>query len=400
MSLAALLQAVAASPAALGTMALLLVAALAAGWALGKKGSQAKPAAPTPVKRSPSDDAFIKGVTHLMADHTDQAIEEFTKSVTLNSETVETYMVLGNLFRQKGEIERAVRIRQSIILRPKIDQQMRLQALYDLGMDYKKGGLYNRAVQSLEEVLAEDPKREEALGQMVNVYEEMRDWDNAVQALKKLDRITGGDHKNVLAHYQTERGKELAAAMQLDQAEIAFNQAVSTDKKCLDAYLHLGDLELTRGREKKALSVWRKAIKLAPEQSQLVIGRVAAAEDSLDPKAVAAFFAEVDVDQAGPLSLVSLADRLYKRGNPDEAVRLLDRAVSRTPNLMSAHALRGEILLDQERRGEVVDAFRLLLARVARGGEAFECRQCGHAVHQLTWKCPRCHRWDTIEARL
>ena len=215
-------------------------------------------------QRSASDDAFLRGVTHLMADHTDQAIEEFTKAVTLNSETVETYVVLGNLFRQKGEIDRAVRIRQSIIARPHLDKAIKLQALYDLGLDYRKGGLFNRAVDAFNEVLQMNPSHVEANRQMVSLYEEMRDWEKALEASRRLEKLTGNNNRQVQAHYLTELGKERMAAGQLDQAEDALSRAISVHKECLDAYLHLGDLEMARGRVRKALGVWRKAVRLAP----------------------------------------------------------------------------------------------------------------------------------------
>ena len=245
----------------------ILVLAFLLGWLLGgrrRKRLSKVSASLAPKRRSPSDDAFLKGLSHLMADHTDKAIEEFTRAVTLDSETVETYVVLGNLFRQKGEIERAVRIRQTIIARPNLDAQVRLQAIFDLGVDYRKGGLFNRAVEAFGEVLDMNPDHVEACRQMVTLYEEMREWEKAFEALRRLDRLTKEDSRPILAHYQTERGKELMAAGQLDRAESFFNQAVSVYKGCLDAYLHLGDLELARERTKKALNAWRKAVLLEP----------------------------------------------------------------------------------------------------------------------------------------
>ena len=89
---------------------------------------------------SKGDNAFFKGIRYLLSNDRDQAIEEFTKSVQVNSDTIETYMALGNLYRSRGDIDRAIRIRQTIILRPNIDEQIKLRALFDLGLDYRKGG--------------------------------------------------------------------------------------------------------------------------------------------------------------------------------------------------------------------------------------------------------------------
>lgn len=382
---------------------LLIAAALVVGFLLGRAGHE-KPAAALSrrdrvVGRSPSDDAFMKGLTHLMADHTDQAIEEFTRAVTLNSETVETYVILGNLFRQKGEIERAVRIRQSIIARPQLEPAVRLQALYDLGLDYRKGGLYNRATEAFQEVLAMDASQEEALQQLVSLYEETRDWENAFEALKRLDRLTRADSRRILAHYKTERGKELMAAGQLDRAEESFNQAMSIDKSCLDAYLHLGDLELARDRRRKALNIWRKAARLAPEHAHLVVRRVAGAETALGEKAVRGFLQEIDPEHSSVTTLLALAEFFHRNDQDDRAQELMSLAVTKNPRMLDAHRLLGETLLAKGEREAAIKAYAELLKQIDGDWASYQCEQCGFVSAQLTWKCPRCHGWDTMSPR-
>lgn len=381
---------------------ILLILALIIGFALGRAGGEKAPAGAArkdKPARSPSDDAFMKGLTHLMADHTDQAIEEFTRAVTLNSDTVETYVVLGNLFRQKGEIERAVRIRQSIIARPQLDPSVRLQALYDLGLDYRKGGLYNRATEAFQEVLDMDGSHQESMQQLVSLYEETRDWENAFDTLKRLDKLTRSDSRRILAHYKTERGKELMSAGQLEKAEDSLNQAISVDKTCLDAYLHLGDLELARDRQRKAINIWRKAVKLAPEHAHLVIRRVAEAENALGDKAVKAFLDEISIDQAAVTALLSLAEYYHSHGQDEQAQKIMTMAVQNNPGVLDAHRLLGETLLARGERDAALKAYAELLKQINGDWSSYQCDQCGFVSAQLTWKCPRCHGWDTMSPR-
>ena len=331
-----------------------------------------------------------------MADHTDQAIEEFTRAVTLNSDTVETYVVLGNLFRQKGEIERAVRIRQNIIARPNLDKGVRLQALFDLGLDYKKGGLFNRAAEAFREVLTADPNHLEACRQVVSLYEEMREWEKAFDSLKRMDKLTGEDNRSVLAHYKAERGKELMAEGSLERAEDFFSQAISAHKACLDAYLHLGDLELARGRNKKALGVWRKAVRLAPLHAHLVVKRMAEAENELGQEALSNFLSEIDLNQAEAATSIAMA-HYYRRHQQDaKALETLSLAVRKSPSNLEAHRLRGEILLAQGDSDQALSAYAQLLDQINGDRSAYQCSNCGLLTSQLTWKCPRCLKWDTI----
>ncbi len=380
----------------------LLLAGLIAGWILSRRGRDKgldQNGGKTPVPRSPSDDAFLKGVTHMMADHTDQAIEEFTRAVTLNSDTVETYVVLGNLFRQKGEIERAVRIRQNIIARPHLETAIKLQAQFDLGLDYKKGGLLSRAADAFKEVLNMDAKHVEALRQMVTLYEEMREWDNAYDTLKRLDKLTGSDNRQVLAHYRTERGKELLVLGQLDAAEDLFGQAMSVHKGCLDAYLHMGDLHLARSRNKKALNVWRKAVQLRPHLVHLVVTRLAKAEQALGKTAVDEFMAEIEVGASDQATLLAMAQYYRGHSEDEQALKLVELAVSQNPAHLQAQRLLGEILLEKDERFEAMEAYAKLLQHIGADLTAYQCRQCGQVTHELSWKCPRCQHWDTIEPR-
>jgi lipopolysaccharide biosynthesis regulator YciM len=387
----------------LAVAAAFLAAGLIAGWLLVKlfggvpTGPPQKSVQP---QKAQSHDAFVKGVTHMMADHTDQAIEEFTRAVTLNSDTVETYVVLGNLFRQKGEIERAVRIRQNIIARPNLNNQIKLQALFALGLDYKKGGLLNRAADAFEQVLGLEAKHVEALRQMVALYEEMHEWDNAFDSLKRLDKLTGEDSRKVLAHYRTERGKELMRQGHLERAEDSFGQAINVHKGCLDAYLHMGDLQLARGRNKKALNVWRKAVQLSPLLVHLVIARLAEAEEKLGKDVVDGFYGEVKLAEADITTLLCMARYFHRHQEDEKAFRLAEKAVAMNPAHMRAQKLLGELLIQRGDQYEAVQAYRKLLNQLGGDAAAYQCRQCGQFSHELSWKCPRCNLWDTMEPRV
>ena len=311
----------------------------------------------------------------------------------------------ATLFRQKGEIERAVRIRQNIIARPNLDPSIRQQALYDLGLDYKKGGLYNRAAEAFGELLSANPQHVEALGQVVSLYEEMRDWQNAFESLKQHDKLTKGNSKPILAHYKTERGKELMSEGDLEKAEDFFNQAISVYKECLDPYLHLGDLELARGRHKKALGIWRKAVRLSPVNAHLPLNRVLAAEDELGLSAVENFLKEINPKDAEMATLLSLAVYHKKHEREEAALELLDLAVSKTPAHLGAQRLRGEILLNRGAGPQALKAFGELLAQIDGEWAAYQCGQCGLISPQLTWKCPAasngtpCLRWARPASR-
>jgi lipopolysaccharide assembly protein B len=348
-------------------------------------------------QRRESDKAFFKGIQYILSNDHDQAIEEFTKSVQINSDTIETYVALGNLYRSKGDIDRAVRIRQSIILRPNIDEASKMRALIDLGLDYRKGGFMNRALEALNEALQKEPVNLEALDGSEKIYEDMRDWENAFEARRKIARVSKGNHKHILAHFQAELGKESQEKGDFAKAKFCFQKAISIDDKCLDAHLHLGDLHFQKQDYKKAVSEWRKVVRIAPQFSFLAYRRLEGAYGEMkNLKPVEEFLKECAESSRDAFTHMALARYLFNEQDYQGAVRELDSAIALDPSFWEARKFKGEILLKQGMRDEALSAYQDLIPRLNVPYLKFQCSNCGFRPSDLQWQCPQCRKWDTI----
>jgi lipopolysaccharide biosynthesis regulator YciM len=345
------------------------------------------------------DEAFFKGIHYLLSNEPDQAIEQFTKSVQINSDTVETYVALGHLYRSKGDIERAIRIRQGIILRPNIDNDIRLRAIFDLGLDYKKGGFLNRALSAFQKVIESDPKNIEALEQMERIYEDVYDWEKAFKARQALSRLVRGRHVHILAHHQTEIGKIREKKGDIGEAEKSYKKALSIFDRCVDAYLHLGDLYFSLQRYKKALSTWKRVIDVTPQFSFLVYQRLEGAYSKIkDLKEVEHFLLESARKNPGTFTYLALARHFYSKEDIDSALDQLNKAINLFPSFLDARKLMGEILLEKGKNQEALEAYKDLLVRLDFSGLQFQCGNCGYKQDELVWKCPQCLKWDSMNA--
>jgi lipopolysaccharide biosynthesis regulator YciM len=344
------------------------------------------------------DKAFFKGIQYILSNDHDLAIEEFTKSVQINSDTIETYVALGNLYRSKGNIDRAIRIRQSIILRPNIDEQIKLRALIDLGLDYRMGGLFNRALETFSKVLQNNPGELESLHTVERIYEEMKDFANAFATRQKIARLTKGDHSHILAHYQTEMGKIFQEKGDIPRARSCFEKALSIHDGCIDACLHLGDLYFEEREYKKAIAAWKKAVSAAPRLTFLAYRRLERAYASMENlKPVELFLKECAESHADAFTHVALGRYLYNEKNFAEALREVDNALALYPTFWEARRLKGEILLSQGMREEALEAYKDLIAHLNVPYLKFQCKNCGFRPTDLQWQCPQCKQWDTIE---
>jgi lipopolysaccharide biosynthesis regulator YciM len=377
---------------------LAIAASLILGLTLGRLTKQFNSRRSKRPRHGVEDEAFLKGVRYILSNDHDHAIEEFTKSVQINSDTIETYVALGNLYRSKGNIDRAIRIRQSIILRPNIDEQIKLRALIDLGLDYRKGGFLSRALETFEKVLQKNPSELESLHAVERIHEEMKGWESAFATRQKIARLTKGDHSHILAHYQTEMGKAFLEKGNASKAKACFEKALSIHEGCIDAYLHLGDLHFEKQDYKKAIASWKRVAAVAPRFTFLAYRRLERAYASMENlKPVEQFLKECAESNPDAFTHMALARYLYNEKNIPEAVRALDNALALDPAFLEARRYKGEILLSQGLRDEALAAYQDLLAHLNVPYLKFQCGNCGFKPSDLQWQCPQCKQWDTIE---
>ena len=356
----------------------------------------------SPNQSNPPEDysAFLKGIQYILANETDQAIETFSRAVQINSETIETYVTLGNLFRVKGEIDRAIRIRQSILLREKIDQETKLQALFDMGIDYKQGGFLQRAISTFEEVIRRAPKRLDAYKELEGLYEDTHDWQRAYGLQKEIGKLSNTNNQHVMAHLKTEQAKVEMQRGNLDSANAHLKKALSLDSTCVDASLQLGSLYWLKNKKRKALTIWKKLVKRNPRWAHLILIRLEE-QDGMpaDEAKVLEFFENVAEENLDALAHLALARCFMKRDRREQGLASLRRALEIKPDLREARKMLGEELLEKGDERGALSEYRVLLGHLGPVSKTYRCQQCGLECDKIVWKCQGCHNWDTVQPR-
>lgn len=345
--------------------------------------------------------AYLKGINYILSNEPDKAIEEFSKAVQINSDTVETYIALGNLFRSKGEVGRAIRIHQGIILRPNIDKKTKIQAHYDLSLDYKTAGFVNRAIDSFEKVVEMDRHHIDAFKQLLELYEDIRCWEKAYQTQLSISKLNKSDDSHILAHHETELGKTLIEQDLKNQAKKAFKKAISHDKSCCDSYLHLGDILYEEGSYSKAVDTWKNVMEISPGFTYLVYPRLEEAffklnqfgkiEDILKENSKKNY---TDIH-----THLALSEYFYKKNMLDDAIGELQIVLSLKPSHIKARQSLGKYLMEEGREKEAVAVHQELLNSFPFPEMNYQCNECGYESKELLWRCPQCRKWDTINEK-
>ncbi len=341
--------------------------------------------------------AYIKGLKYIISNEPDKAIAEFTRAVQINSNTVEIYINLGNLFRERGEIERAIRIHQGILLRPNLDPDIKKSALMELGLDYSASGIFNRAISIFQQLISLHPDNLQAHRELEKLYEEERDWERAFNEAKISQKLSGTDASNLLAHIVTELGKELYNKKEINQAIKELKRAISIYRNCTESYLVLGDIYFSDEKLDQAIATWEKIIHLNLPFSHLAYEKLEKAYlKKADYDRIEQIYHEVlDKNKEDCITRIILAEYYHKKGLNHKAVQELKDALKFKPKSTNIRQKLGEILIKGGLEKEALREYYALIEDM-KGQRFFHCNKCGYQANEVTWKCPQCKEWDTF----
>ena len=346
---------------------------------------------------------YFKGLTYVLANETDKAVAEFVKVARVDTTTAEIYLALGQLFRNTGEMERAIRVHRDILLRPNLPEEVRRQTFFEIGLDYKRAGLLDRACRTFEEILVRDPKNYAARKELSSLYVSLREWEKALALHHAAPSIQ--NETNIIAHLTTEVAKAAEVTKNRDKALKFFKQALELDDSCIDAWLHYGDFLKSENHVAEALAAWERAFILNPDFVTLVTNRFSGLAEDERSKIEEEFFSR-HLKEFGKKKKFNLAyiAWLIKSGRLSEAGRRLERVMSEKSGDAEVFSLVSNLLIKIRLSGEGNEDLYDLLVRnffstQLRFEKPYRCRKCGIKLDEMVWKCPRCSTWDTIAVR-
>ncbi len=347
--------------------------------------------------RSDIPQAYLKSLNLLLNEQQDKALDVLISALETHEETVEIQLALGNLFRRRGELERATQLHQNLIARSGLEPEQRLLALYELGQDYYKAGLFDRAESLLHEVAEADEYSESAYRLLLQLYEQEKEWDNAIDSVKRLSSVSGADMNGLLAQYYCELAEERMAAGFYQECAGFINQALSLEKECTRALMQSGRLRAIKNEHQLAIQEWTKIVNLHPEMLTDVVGLVRQSYQSLGRLTDYKKFLERCIDLNNDFRLLmTLVDLLVELKQPDEARRRLVSWMRNTHSLASLTDLIESNVGAPDFQSERSLGFLIDLMSVLFGvTRSYECRNCGFKGKSMHWQCPGCKNWNS-----
>ncbi len=369
-------------------------------------------------------DQFVTGVNYLLSEQPDKALEVFLNYPDIDEYTVETYQLLGNMFRSRGEVDRALKVHQNLIARSNLNPKQKETAMFSLGEDFFAAGMLDRAESVFQELL-DSPSSNKTVsksvvcGSLRNIYEQTREWQKAIEATdcvnkynnkfvqknsaeKKTNNNNTHDNKVLIAHYYCELADEALHQGNLHEVEKLMNKAQAVHKKSTRLMTLQGDVNFHQKHYKKSIKHYLSAIKQDTRLLSMLFKKLESA--SVESENMPFLQDELlklykkKNDSSVFEVIVKLANQY---GSTDKVDALIESELAtKKLSIESIHKVT-DYLSDQQGNGNISAAQGLQLTNQSlvnylQGLPRFSCEHCGYKLHDYLWRCPACQQWDTI----
>jgi len=361
----------------------------ATGWALGYFGERDE--------QPPLNIDYLKGLNFLLNEQTDQAVDHFLKMVRVDDTTIETHFALGNLFRKRGEVYRAIKIHQNIIARPDITEEQRNQAFYSLAKDYLHAGLFDRAEVLFIRLNDKSEFMSESLKNLISIYEQEKEWSKAIEIAKKLNKLYYDDSLDMqISHYHCESAEEAIDEKNYDKAITRLNSVNSKNNKTLRIELIFAKLNAIQGYEKKAVDIYFNILKqnnyFVAEALPLVFN-IFKNQNNLqefDKKLNSVINQKPKISNL--IAYTALASNIEYSKSIDNCIEdyiRSDEALSEFINVNNIFQSELDI------KDNSIKKIKHGLMVLANNNPRYQCNECGFSSQKLLWQCPSCKAWET-----
>jgi lipopolysaccharide biosynthesis regulator YciM len=343
---------------------------------------------------------YFKGLNFLLNDQHDKAIDAFIEIVKLDPETVDLHFALGNLFRRRGETERAIRVHQNLLSRPDLPLEQQTHAMFELGQDYLKAGLLDRAEETFNQLVAGQYSIQ-ARRALLEIYQREKEWARAIEAALALQDSGAGGRQKEIAQFYCEMAQDELVHTHADSAVSMLEKAIAADRHSVRATILMGDVHLANGDVEGAVLSWRRVEQQSVPHVALVAQRLMDGYRKLERPQEGLNLLKGYMAEAPSIDLLEVVFKATLELDTVEAAnQLVSAELRRTPTLLGLDKLLDARLMvaAPEVRPEL-SLVKNLVHGYAQKLTRYQCSHCGFKARQFYWQCPGCSRWETYPPR-
>ncbi len=339
---------------------------------------------------------YFQGLNYLLNEQPDKAIQVFMQMAEVNRDTVETHLALGSLFRRRGEVDRAIRLHQNIISKRNLDEKQRTLALLELGEDYMRAGLFDRAEKLFSELIERQIHTPSALRNLLDIYQQEKEWDKALDIATRLEQVDPNPMGPSMSHFSCEQAELEVANGASEAARQHLRQARRFDPESIRVEMIAARIALANEDFSAAMSHYERIAEL--DSSYL--------HDILDPYFDSASRgqllerARMRLDEwskgyDGISVVLRLASFIEAEQGPAAAANYLSERLAARPSVRGLHKLMELREPGADASGATEQILLSVIQGLLKSQSTYRCGHCGFSGHQHHWQCPSCKHWGT-----
>ena len=373
---------------------LLLPVAAATGWLAGRRGGLFGLTVSLHKRRVPE---YIGTLDYSLDEQPDKVIDRFIRIADVDSETVEAHLALGNLFRQRGEVERAIRVHQSLIDRSGLSPELRSISLLELACDYMSAGWLDRAESIFKKLMPLKIHQQEALNNLTVIYERENEWHCAIETNLQLQRVSGQNQHNVIAHYYCEIAALAAADGRQTEVQNNLQRALKFDPECARANVMQGQLAFTRADYAEAIRCFRQVERQDPSLMPIIAEKMLESfVKTEDEQALSDFIEMIKWRESNDSIILAVIPVIEKTEGFAAAQRFAKNMLIKQPTLKRLHKWV-ELELRNSKHKENIHTIVNMLDNMIKDKAHYSCSLCGFRGKDMHWQCPSCQSWSTVK---
>jgi lipopolysaccharide biosynthesis regulator YciM len=344
--------------------------------------------------------SYYQGLNALLDEDPDKAIDAFVEIARLDPETAELHFALGKLFRRRGDIERAVRVHQNLLARADLSAEMSAKARFELGQDYLKAGLLDRAEETFH-LLIGSPFAPQASRALLEIYQREKEWRRAIEAALALQASGSGAYQKEIAQFHCEIAQDELVHVNPDAALATLDKALAYDRNNVRAMLLSGDALLAKGDAEAALRAWRRVEQQSAAHVGLVAQRLLEGYRRVDRLREGLNLLRGYLTETPSIDLLEVVFRgVLELDGADAANQLVSDELRRTPTLLGLDKLiEARLMHAPPDRLAELSMVKSLVGGYAQKLGRYQCDHCGFKSRQFYWHCPGCSQWESYAPR-
>jgi lipopolysaccharide assembly protein B len=377
-------------------LALLLPVAAASGWYAAKRADAQDNRAQRVRELNSS---YTRGLEFMLQDRIDEALDLLSTTVQLDADGWDLRLAIGNFFRKRGEVDKALALHESLLAQPGLTEELQCRTLLELGMDYYAAGLLDRAEKVFLSLQNKESFAAIALESLLKIYQREKDWEKAIECVRELRKRCKPAHRETVAQFYCEMAQQQETRGRDDEAIRLTRLALRDDADCVRALIILARLLGKKEQWVDVKAILEQIEGLSPEFLPSVLEL--AVECQLhggDEVALQAYLEHLYVSRNCQEAALLLSERLAESSGADKAKAYLLSAISRTPSVVLSRRLLDLLIANgwDCDAGLLERALSSVLATVPGAPRRYVCSQCGFQGGEMHWRCPSCQCWEVV----